>query len=46
MRARWPDDVAILQALALEIDDLQRHRLREQAREIANEIADLIGRSS
>lgn len=37
--ARWPDDVGILTALAVEIDEIEDERIERLANSIANEVA-------
>lgn len=46
MRARWPDDVAILEALAVECDAITRRRRDDQAVAIANKVAEMLDKSS
>lgn len=42
LNASWPDDVAILDALAVEIDDLEYDRDKRLASLIANEVVSRI----
>ena len=37
--ARWPHDIAVLEAAAAEIEDVTEHRLRALASMIAEEVA-------
>lgn len=46
MRARWPDDVALLEALAVECNAIDRRRREEQAVMIANKVGEMIDKSS
>lgn len=45
LRARWPDDVGILEALAIEADSLDRDRAKRWAREIANAVGEMLDKS-
>lgn len=42
LQARWPDDIGILEAIAVEADYIERERRRDLSRAIRNEIGDLL----
>lgn len=46
MRARWPDDIGILEAIAVEAEQIERDRRKDLAIDIANAVAEMIDKSS
>lgn len=40
LESRWPDDRAVLDALAVELDELAEERIKRLARQISNDIAE------